>query len=114
MIENITIGQIVAGLGILTIIIGFIKLIASFIKTHYTDVIDNIKNNHNELKDRVDTLEEKSKNQDDEMKDSKEERLLLMGGVLACLKTLDKQGDNEYVNKSITKLEDYMTKKSHS
>lgn len=111
--ENITIGQVVGGIAILTAILAFIKLIGSFIKTHYTDVINGIKKNHNTLEGRVNKLEEKSITQDNEMKDSKEERLLLMGGVLACLKTLDKQGNNEYVNKSINKLEDYMSKKSH-
>lgn len=111
--ENITIGQILGVMACLTAIFAFIKLIASFIKTHYSDVIDEIKKNHTKLEGRVDKLEELGENQKSEMKDSKEERLLLMGGVLACLKTLDKQGNNEYVNKSINKLEDYMTKKSH-
>lgn len=111
--EKITLGQIVGAIAILTAILGFIKLIGSFIKSHYTDVIDGIKKDHTTLEGRVDKLEKKSINQDNEMKDSKEERLLLMGGVLACLKTLDKQGNNEYVNKSINKLEDYMSKKSH-
>ena len=112
--ENITIGQIIGFIVALTTIFGFIKLISSFIKTHYTDVINTIKINHNKLVVRVDNLEEKSEEQDGEMKDSKEERLLLMGGVLACLKSLDKQGGNDYVKKSINKLEDYMTKKAHS
>lgn len=48
-----------------------------------------------------------------EIKDSLEERRLLMTGVLACLKGLKEQGCNGPVTEAITQYEKYMVDKSH-
>lgn len=115
--ENITIGQIVAGIAILTAIIGFIKLIGSIIKTHYTDVIDDIKRHHKEdlmdVKKRLSKVEELTKEQANDIRDSKEERLLLMRGVLACLNGLHEQGCNHTVTTTIDEFNEYLQKQAH-
>lgn len=115
--ESITIGQIVAAIAILTAIIGFCKLIVSFIKTYYTNVINGIRKHHeddiNGVKVRLTVVEKKVNKLDNDVVDSKEERFLLMGGVLACLKGLQEQGCNHSVTTTIAKLEEYMAKKAH-
>lgn len=115
--ENVTLGQIIAAIAILTTLLGFGKLISSFIKTYYTNVVNGIKKHHNEdindVKVRLGIVEKKIEKHDIEMADSKEERFLLMGGVLACLKGLQEQGCNHSVTTTIAKLEEYMAKKAH-
>lgn len=115
--ENITIGEIVAGIAIITAIITFSKLIGSIIKTHYTDVISKIKNHHEEdmknIKARVKKLEEQAEEQANDIKESKEERLLLMRGVLACLNGLREQGCNNTVTTTIKEFNEYLQKQAH-
>jgi hypothetical protein len=48
-----------------------------------------------------------------EIRDSKEERLILVNGVLACLKGLKEQGCNGPVTEGIKQIEDYLMQKSH-
>lgn len=115
--ENITIGQIIGGIAILTAIISFIKLIGSIIKTHYTDVINAIKDHHKEdianIKKRLDKVEKLTQEQGNDIKDSKEERLLLMRGVLACLNGLREQGCNNTVTTTINEFNEYLQKQAH-
>lgn len=48
-----------------------------------------------------------------DMKDSMEERQLLVEGVLACLKGLAEQGCDGPVSKAIGKFESYLNAKAH-
>lgn len=115
--ENITIGEIVAGIAIITAILGFVKLIGSIVKTHYSDVITDIKTHHkndiSDIKNRLSKLEEESKQQATEIQDSKEERLLLMRGVLACLNGLHEQGCNNTVTTTINEFNEYLQRQAH-
>lgn len=104
--ENITLGQIVTAIAIITAIVGFIKLIATFVKIHHTDVIKDILQ-------RLGKLEIKTDVQDEDIQDSKEERLLLMKGVLACLNGLHEQGCNNTVTSTIKDFEVYLQLKAH-
>ncbi|MBQ8042671.1 MAG: hypothetical protein IJ272_00780 [Clostridia bacterium] len=115
--ENITIGQILGGIAVITTLIGFGKLLASIIKTHYSDVIVDIKTHHkndiSDIKNRLTKLEEETKQQATEIQDSKEERLLLMRGVLACLNGLHEQGCNNTVTTTIKEFNDYLQRQAH-
>lgn len=104
--ENITIGQIVAFLTTISIILGFAKIISSFIKTHYTDVISLINK-------RLNDLEKATEEQAHDIQESKDERLLLMRGVLACLNGLHEQGCNNTVTTTIKEYEEYLQKQAH-
>lgn len=104
--ENITIGQIVGGISTLTIIIGFIGMIYNFLKKSTLDRIDRNTQDIETLKAEVGYLKS-------EIKDSKEERLILVNGVLACLKGLKEQGCNGPVTEGIKQIENYLIQKSH-
>lgn len=104
--ENITIGQIVAGIGIITVIVGFFISIFKFYKSNFTDKFFKIEK-------RLDVLEQNDKNQDADIKESKEERLILLKAQLACLKGLKEQGCNGPVTQEITNIENYLINKSH-
>ena len=104
--ENITIGQIVSAIGIIGAIFTFIKLIYELIKKSTLDKIAKNTKDIETLKIDVGVLKS-------EVKDSKEERLILVNGVLACLKGLKEQGCNGPVTEGIRQIEDYLMKKSH-
>jgi hypothetical protein len=48
-----------------------------------------------------------------DMKESKEERKMLLEGVLACLYGLEEQGCNGPVKKAIDKIEQFIIDRSH-
>lgn len=104
--DNITVGQIIAVIVALTTIIGFIKLIKNIYDSNIATPIKNLRKD-------VDQLKEDTKRQDLDIKDSKEERLLLMRGVLACLNGLHEQGCNDTVTKTIREYETYLQDKAH-
>ena len=96
---EITLGQIASAIAIFSTIGGFAFAIYKFLKTYVTGKIEN-------LETRVAYLEA-------EMDDSKEERLILVNGVLACLKGLKEQGCNGPVTEGIKQIENYLMRKSH-
>ena len=104
--ENITIGQILVAIAGITAIIKFIQLIYELIKKSTLDKINQNTKDIAELKNEVGVLKS-------EIKDSKEERLILVNGVLACLKGLKEQGCDGPVTEGINQIEDYLIKKSH-
>ena len=78
----------------------------SFFKYHHLDKIDKNSKAIEELKVEVGVLKS-------EMQDDKEERIIILQGLLACLKGLQEQGCDGAVTESISKIEDYLMKKSH-
>lgn len=104
--ENFTIGQIVSAISSISVIIGFIVLIYNFLKKSTFDKIETNSKEIAEIKAEVGWLKS-------EARDSKEERLILVNGVLACLKGLKEQGCNGPVTEGIKQIEDYLMKKSH-
>lgn len=105
--ETITLGQIVAAIGIITIITGFFAAIFKWYKSHITNKFDEHEKDIEELKRVVKSLQ-------GEMKESKEERLILLKGQLACLKGLHNDLNcNGPVTQGIADLENYLIKKSH-
>lgn len=105
--QNITLEQIAGSIGLLTVIAGFFVTIFKFYKTHFTDKFSKIDK-------RLNVLEEKTAQQELDIKESKEERLILLKGQLACLKGLHNDLNcNGPVTKGIEDLESYLIKKSH-
>lgn len=107
MIEEITLGQIAAALGIITVIGGFIIGIFRWYKKTFDDKFAEI---HKE----IDEIKADTQKQKEEIHDSKEERLVLINGLLACLKGLhDDLKCNGPVTQGIEDIEKYLVKKSH-
>lgn len=104
--ENVTIGQILVTIAGITAIIKFVQLIYDLIKKGTLDKINQNTNDIKELQQEVGWLKS-------EVQDSKEERLVLVNGVLACLKGLKEQGCNGPVTEGINAIEEYLIKKSH-
>ena len=104
--ENITIGQLVGVMGTLSVMAGFFFGIYQFIKKVVLDKIDKNANDIKVLNEEVGRLKS-------EVADSKEERLILLKGQLACLKGLKEQGCNGPVTHAIDDIENYLMKKSH-
>lgn len=104
--EQITLGQIGASITLLTIIVGFFVTIYKFYKANFTDKMKK-------FEERLDILEEKTKNQDGDIQDSKKERKILLEGVLASLKGLQQMGCNHEVTTGIKTIEGYLMDKSH-
>lgn len=104
--ENITIGQLVGAVGTISVLAGFFIGIYKFIKKVVLDKISKNTEDIKELQTKISVLESKSE-------DSSEERLLLIRGLLACLKGLKEKGCNGPVTKGIEDIEEYLMKKSH-
>lgn len=100
------VGAIVATISSLTIIIGFVATIYNFIKKKTIDRIEKNEKEIQELKAEVGLLKS-------EIQDDKEERIIILQGLLACLKGLKEQGCDGAVTNSINEIEDYLMKKSH-
>lgn len=103
---NVTIEQIVGAIGLITVILGFIATIHNFVKKTTLDKIAQNTKDIEELQKEVGVLKS-------EVDDSKEERLILLQGLLACLKGLHEQGCNDSVTSMIAEIENYLIKKSH-
>ena len=104
--ENVTVGQIVTVIGIIGTLAGFVTAIYKFIKKV---VLDKINKNTADIK----VLQEKVQVIENEIKEGKEERLILLKGQLACLKGLKEQGCNGPVTIAIKDIEEYILTKSH-
>lgn len=104
--ENVTIGQIIGVIGTLSVMAGFFFGIYKFIKKVVLDKIDKNANDIKVLNEEVGRLKS-------EVADSKEERLILLKGQLACLKGLKEQGCNGPVTHAIDDIENYLMTKSH-
>lgn len=104
--ENVTVGQIVTAIGIIGTLAGFVTAVYKFIKKV---VLDKINKNTENIK----VLQSEMRNLKSEIKESKEERLILLKGQLACLKGLKEQGCNGPVSQAIKDIEEYILEKSH-
>ena len=105
--EHITVGQIVGAITSITVIIGFIATVYNFVKKTTLDKIEQNSKEIEELKLEVGLLKR-------EAKESKNERLILLKGQLACLKGLKEQGCNGPVTQAIGDIENYLMEKSHN
>lgn len=104
--ENVTFGQVASAIGIIGGIAGFVFAIYKFIKKIVLDKIAKNEKDIEKLQQRVDAIET-------EIKEGKEERLILLKGQLACLKGLKEQGCNGPVTQGIKDIEEYLINKSH-
>lgn len=60
-----------------------------------------------------DKLKALAAHHEEDMKESREERQLMVYGILACLKGLKEQGCNGPVTDAINKIEKHLNKKAH-
>lgn len=104
--ELITLGQIGGGVALIYGILKFIEYIYSLLRKSTLDKIDKNSKSIEELKAEVGVLKS-------EMQDDKEERIIILQGLLACLKGLQEQGCDGAVTESITNIEKYLMRKSH-
>ena len=105
--EDITLGQIIGAIAVISTIGGFFIAIFKWYKKNFTDKFGVIN-------ERLDDLEERMNQEEKEMKDSKEERLVMINGLLACLKGLHNDLNcNGPVTKGINDIENYLITKSH-
>ena len=104
--EHITIGQISNAITLLMVIAGAFMTIYKFVKDALFDKMRLLDN-------RITKLEELNVRQEHDIAESKEERLILLNGTLACLKGLKEKGCNGPVTQGITDIENYLMKKSH-
>ncbi len=105
--DNITIGEIIKAIGSITAIAVFFIAIFKWYKSHITDKFKIIDEDIRDLKKSL-------RNHQEEINESKEERLILLKGQLACLKGLHNDLNcNGPVTQGIADLENYLIKKSH-
>lgn len=105
--DNITIGEIIKAIGSITAIAVFFIAIFKWYKSHITDRFKIIDEDIRDLKKSL-------RNHQEEINESKEERLILLKGQLACLKGLHNDLNcNGPVTQGIADLENYLIKKSH-
>ena len=105
--DNITIGEIIKALGSITAIAVFFIAIFKWYKSNVTDRFKLIDEDISDLKKSL-------RNHQEEINESKEERLILLKGQLACLKGLHNDLNcNGPVTQGIADLENYLIKKSH-
>lgn len=116
--ENITIDQIVSSIGSITAIAVFFIAIFKWYKAHITDKFANLNkkiDEHIKHSDKIiEVMEEKINYQEKEIVESKEERLILLKGLLACLEGLKQGGANGPVTKAIAEINEYLIDKSHN
>ena len=105
--DNITIGEIIKAIGSITAIAVFFIAIFKWYKSNITDRFKLIDEDIRDLKKSL-------RNHQEEINESKEERLILLKGQLACLKGLHNDLNcNGPVTQGIADLENYLIKKSH-
>ena len=105
--ENITIKQIVETIGTLSVLSAFFVAIYKVYK-------NNIINKFQTIEKRIGELESATKTQDKDIQDSKEERLVIVNGLLDCLKGLHNDLKcNGPVTQGIKDIENYLIKKGH-
>lgn len=104
--EFVTLGQIGAGVALIFGIIKFIEYVYNLLKKSTLDKISQNTSDIKKLQAEVGVLKS-------EMQDDKEERTIILRGLLACLKGLQEQGCDGAVTESISNIEEYLMKKSH-
>lgn len=131
LLESLSPGQIFLLLiGVLIAIAGFINAVGSAIEkiSKFWRALkapdEELANKQSELEgkvedltDKVDTLEKgldklKSHHESD-MAESREERQLIVYGLLSCLKGLQEQGCDGPVSEAVEKLEKHLNAKAH-
>jgi len=58
-------------------------------------------------------IEDLRKHHEEDMKESRDERQLMVYGILACLKGLKEQGCNGPVTEAINKIEKHLNQRAH-
>lgn len=105
-IDGITLGQISIAIGIIGGISGFF---IGIYKWYQKAIVSRFSIIESDIKEMKKTQLE----QDKDIKDSKEEMLLIIKAQLACLEGLKQGGANGPVTKAIDEINQYLIKKTH-
>lgn len=108
--ESITVGQIAGAIGIISVIGGFIATIVAFLIKWWKS---NVTNKFQKIDERLDFLEDKKEKYEKIAQESKEERIILLEGLLACLDGLKQGGANGRVTEAIQRINNYLIDKLH-
>lgn len=104
-IGEITLSQIVAAIAIIGAITGFVTGLVKLYKNNITVRFEKLENNIEELKSI-------QKEQKEEIENSKDERYILLKGILACLDGLKQNGANGPVTDAIDEINKYLLKRT--
>ncbi len=104
--ENLTLQQIATGIGIIVAILTPIMAVYKIYKKNVENKFTNIENIIEKQQIEIETLKKESKI-------NKNENLLLIKSVQACLKGLKEQGCNGPVTEAINNIDEYLLKASH-
>lgn len=105
-IDSITLGQVAVAIGIISGISGFF---IGIYRWYQKAIVNRFTAIESDVKDIKKTQLE----QDKDIKDSKEEMLLIIKAQLACLEGLKQGGANGPVTKAIDEINQYLIKKTH-
>lgn len=116
--ESITIGQIVGAIGVISIIGGFIiKIVKSISKIWESKVsckFTEIDNRLDKVEENIISLKDKKEKFEKIAQESKEERILLLEGLLVCLEKLKTGEQVEKVEKVTKKINNFLIEKLHN
>ena len=104
--ENLTLQQIAAGIGIIVAILTPLIAVYKVYKKNIEDRFQNISKTLEKQQTEIDILKKESMI-------NKNENLLLIKSVQACLKGLKEQGCNGPVTEAINNIDEYLLKASH-
>lgn len=103
----------VINIEVLTKWLVFLGEVAAIVLTIYTYIRVKIIGRIEKVEKRVEALEEDAKNFNKELEDDKEERIIIIKALSACLDGLGQLGANHSVTKSKEELDNFILQKSH-
>ena len=106
--ESITIGEIAKAIGTISLIGSFVTGIIIFLMKWWKSKVTD---RFTKIDERLDFLEDKKEKYEQIARESKEERILLIEGLLACLDGLKQKGANGRVTEAIKNIDDYLIHK---
>ena len=112
---NITIGQIASAIGLISVIAtfagGIIVSLSKWWKAHVANEFVQIDNRLSNAEKDILSLKDKKEKFVRIAQESKEERVVLLEGLLACLESLKKGETSELVTQAINKINTYLLDK---
>lgn len=98
---------------ILTKWLVFLGEVAAIVLAIYTYIRVKIIGRIEKVEKRIENLEEDARNFNRDLEIDKEERIIMIKALSACLDGLSQLGANHSVTKSKEELDDFLLKKSH-
>lgn len=109
--SNITLGQIVAGLGVISAIAVFVGKIIKIYKENISIKFDELSKKNSDQDNEIDKIKSKIEELKKQDTINKVESKIVLRGLLACLKGLKEQGCDGPVTESVNEIEKYLLDK---